>query len=73
MELIESELSIFANLLAKTTPVLEIPPRSLPAEFKFAWSLQKRVFRNKFWTTWFDGLPFRINTTYMVGPFPHIG
>ena len=48
MELIESELSIFANLFAKTTPVLEIPPWSLAADFKFAWSLQKRVFRDKF-------------------------
>ena len=54
-------------------PVLESPPRACQPIFMFARSLQNRVFRGKFRIHWFDGLPFRISTTYMVGSLTNIG
>ena len=39
----------------------------------FARSLQKRVLGKKFQIHWFDGLPFRISTNYMMGSFTNIG
>ena len=36
-------------------------------------SLQKHVHRDKFRIHWFDGFPFRITTTYLVGSFTNIG
>ena len=50
-----------------------IPSRACQPIIKIARSLQKCVFCDKYKISWFDGLPFRINTTYMVGPFPNIG
>ena len=37
-----------------------IRPGACQPIFKFSRSLQKRVFHDKFWSSWFDGLPFRI-------------
>ena len=54
-------------------PVLESLPE--PAIFNAAGSSErKRVFCDKFYmVNWFDGLPFRIKTTIMVGAVPTIG
>ena len=56
------------------SPVLESAPKpaSRFSSLLGACKVQRRVFCNKFWISWFDGLPFRINTTYMVGAFPNI-
>ena len=54
-------------------PGPRIPPRACQPIFMFARSLQKRVLREKFQIRWFDGLPFRISTNYMMGSFTIIG
>ena len=54
-------------------PGPRIPPGACQPIFMFARSLQKRVFCDKFRNHWFDGVPFRISTTYMVGSFTNIG
>ena len=54
-------------------PRPRIPRGACKPIFTFTRSLQKRVFRDKFRIHWFDGLPFRISTTYMVGSFTNIG
>ena len=54
-------------------PGPRIPPGACQPIYMFARSLQKRVLREKFQIRWFDGLPFRISTNYMMGSFTIIG
>ena len=51
------------------SPGPRIPPGACQPIFMFARSLQKRVLQIR----WFDGLPFRISTNYMMGSFTIIG
>ena len=59
--------------LCSNVPGPRIPPGACQLIFMFERSLQNRVFRNKFQIHWFDGLPFKMSTTYILGSFTNIG
>ena len=68
-----STIVAFTVCVVTEVPGPRIPPGACQPIFMFARSLQKRVFCNKFRIHWFDGLPFRISTTYILGSFTNIG
>ena len=62
---ISSELKFHGS----AEPGSRICPGACQPVCQFAWSLQKHVFCDKFWSSWFDGLPFRIKYNLHGGCF----
>ena len=70
---VKNYIADFFLLRGEAPPGPRIPPGACQPIFMFERSLQNCVFRNKFRIHWFDGLPFKMSTTYILGSFTNIG
>ena len=62
-------------ILVSLSPVLESPPEPASQNLRLLGACENAYFATSFKLghSWFDGVPFRINTTNMAGALPILG